>query len=418
MPRHLPSGPISLHRRVGVLAGVAVAFLLGVACGGGDNENEAGQLTVSGRAEVGAPGEDITEIRGTDTVEFGQRVSVREGTAAIALTGSGHRQVELRAASNVELAKAANSRPPEVKPMVLGGDVLATTGEAELGLTAGAVGVLVRGAAKVSMTAQSVVVSSYTGSAEVTAAGQTITVPALRQVVVPAAGPVATPTPVAYHADDAWDMRYLGDAIALGNELDARSQGFSAQVGTTDGRTPDFYRRLLDRLAAEPSFTDESLAVDRLPGETLVGAAIAVEGTMGSFEERWAKVFAFRDQGASWGLVALDQGVTRAPLVAVVDEGIGKGPTLITKPPPTGSGDGSAIALPRPSGGGNGSGSSGGGDGGSSGANPPTPTTTVAPGSPPLDRKGPLNTGIGPIDDLVNALVDTLSGLLRGLGGG
>ena len=202
-------------------------------------------------------------------------------------------------------------RAPEVNPVLLGGDVLVTTGTGELALTAGAVGVVVRGAAKVSG-GQSVVVSSYTGSADVTVAGQTITVPALRQLVVPAAGPLPpTPTPVAYHAGDAWDMRYLGDAIALGNELDARSQGFSAQVGPTDGRTADFFRRLLDPLAAQPSFTDESLSVDRPPGETLVGAAIAVEGTMGSFDERWTEVFAFRDQGASWGLVALDQGVTR-----------------------------------------------------------------------------------------------------------
>jgi hypothetical protein len=396
---------------------VAVALLLGVACGGGGEDNDAGRLAVNGRAEVGAPGEGIDEVRGTATIQFGQRVSVREGTAVIRLSGSGDRQLELRVASNVELGTATDSGSPEVKPILLGGDVLATTGESDLALTAGDVGVVVHGAAKVAMTGQSVVVGSYTGSADVTVAGQTVTVPALRQVVVPAAGPVPAPTPVDYHAGDAWDLRYLGDAVALGTELDARSQGFSAQVGPTDGRSADFFRRLLDPLANEPSFTDGLLVGDRPPGETLVGAAIAVEGTMGPFEERWTEVFAFRDQGASWGLVALDQGVTRAPLVAVVDEGIGKGPTLITKAPPASS-DGPAIALPRPSSG-NGSGNGNGGNGDPSGTTPPSgsPTTTVPPGPPP-DRLGPLNTGIGPIDDLVNALVDTLSGLLRGLGGG
>ena len=213
--------------------------------------------------------------------------------------------------------------------MLLAGDVLAITGSSDLTVSVGDIGVVVRGAAQVSR-GHSIVVSTYTGSADVTVAGQTLTVPALRQAIVPASGPVPpAPTPVVYDAGDTWDLRYLGDAIALGNELDARSQGFSAQVGPTDGRTADFFRRLLDPLAQQPSFTDGSLAGDRPPGETLVGAAIAVEGTMGTFDERWTEVFAFRDQGASWGLVALDQGVTRSPLVALVDGGIGRGPSLI-----------------------------------------------------------------------------------------
>ena len=305
--------------------------------------------------------------------------------------------------------------------MLLAGDVLAITGSSDLTVSVGDIGVVVRGAAQVSR-GHSVVVSTYTGSADVTVAGQTLTVPALRQAIVPASGPVPpAPTPVVYDAGDTWDLRYLGDAIALGNELDARSQGFSAQVGPTDGRTADFFRRLLDPLAQQPSFTDGSLAGDRPPGETLVGAAIAVEGTMGTFEERWTEVFAFRDQGASWGLVALDQGVTRSPLVALVDGGIGRGPSLIA-PPSVGAGSGSGIALPRPPSGGSGSSSgNGNGSGGDGQSAPPTdsPTTTAPPGGgSPLPRKGPLNTGIGPIDDLVNALVDTLSGLLRGLGGG
>ena len=304
--------------------------------------------------------------------------------------------------------------------MLLAGDVLAITGSSELTVSVGDIGVVVRGAAQVSR-GRSVVVSTYTGSADVTVAGQSLTIPALRQAVVPASGPVPpSTTPVVYDAGDAWDLRYLGDAIALGNELDARSQGFSAQLGPSDGRTADFFRRLLDPLTQQPSFTDGSLAGDRPAGETLVGAAIAVEGSMGTFDERWTEVFVFRDQGASWGLVALDQGVARSPLVALVDVGIGRGPSLIAPAPPSGSGNGSGIALPRPPGGGSGSSSgNANGSGGATSPPPATPTTTApAGGSAPLPPKGPLNTGIGPIDDLVNALVDTLSGLLRGLGGG
>ena len=404
-------------RRLGGLAVVALALLFGVTCGGGDDSNEAGRLTVDGRAEVGTPGEDVTEVRGTATVEIGQRVNVREGTAVVQLSGAGDRQVELRAGSDVEFGPTSES-DKAVRPALLAGDVLAITGPSDLTVSVGDIAVVVRGAAQVSRS-HSVVVSTYTGSADVTVGGQTLTVPALRQAVVPASGPVPpAPTPVVYDAGDTWDLRYLGDAIALGNELDARSQGFSAQVGPADGRSADFFRRLLDPLAQQPSFTDASLAGDRPPGETLVGAAIADEGTMGTFEERWTEVFAFRDQGASWGLVALEQGVARSPLVAVVDGGIGRGPSLIAPAPPSGGNGG--IALPRPPSGGSGS-SSGNGNGGGGDPSPPptTPTTTVPPGGgSQLPPKGPLNTGIGPIDDLVNALVDTLSGLLRGLGGG
>ena len=73
-------------------------------------QNEAGRLTVDGRAEVGAPGEDVTEVRGTATVEFGQRVNVREGTAVIQLSGAGDRQLELRAGSDVEFGPDDRSR--------------------------------------------------------------------------------------------------------------------------------------------------------------------------------------------------------------------------------------------------------------------------------------------------------------------
>ncbi len=420
MAQGSPMTRLGGRARIGGLAVLALALLFGVACGGGDDSNEAGRLTVNGRAEVGAPGEDVTEVRGAETVELAERVNVREGTAVIELSGADDRQIELRAGSDVEFGVVSES-DRAVRPALLAGDVLAVTGSSDLTVSVGDVGVVVRGAAQVSR-GHSVVVSTYTGSADVTVAGQTLTVPALRQAVVPASGPVpAAPTPVVYDAGDTWDLRYLGDAIALGNELDARSQGFSAQLGPTDGRTADFFRRLLDPLAQQPSFTDGSLEGERPAGETLVGAAIAVEGSMGTFEERWTEVFAFRDQGASWGLVALDQGVTRAPLVVVVDGAIGRGPSLIA--PPSGSGGGGGIALPATPSGGNGSGSSSGdgsGDAGQSSTPPAdSPTTTAPPGGgSSLPRKGPLNTGIGPIDDLVNALVDTLSGLLRGLGGG
>ena len=125
------------------------------------------------------------------------------------------------------------------------------------------------------------------------------------------------PAPLSYDADDAWDRRFLSDAIELGNELEARSKGFSAQV--SPGRRP--HRRVPARGCCptsppSPTFVAALFDPKRAPGESLVGAAIALEGTRGTFAERWAGVFGFRDEGAQWGLVALDQGVTRVPLLA------------------------------------------------------------------------------------------------------
>jgi hypothetical protein len=252
-------------------------------------------------------------------------------------------------------------------------------------------------------------VASYNARVTVASAGRSLDVPALRQVAVPAAGLLpGKPSPLIFRAGDAWDQRFLGDAIDLGNQLVARSRGFTAQLGPGEGHTTAFYRQILPALANEPSFDVASLGPDRSPGEALVGLAIAVTGTRGSFDDRVAAVFAFHDDGAAWGLVALDQGVSRAPLLAGVDEAIGRGPLSVAegRPQPAASAPartGRAPATtPAPS-------SSGGGSVSSPGPSlvPPSPSPSTA--------GGPLNTGT-PLDNTVNSLVNVLSGLLGGLG--
>ena len=55
--------------------------------------------------------------------------------------------------------------------------------------------------------------------------------------------------------DNPWDRRYLGDAIDLGDELQARSDGFTAQLATGEGHTAGFYRQLMPALENQPDFT-------------------------------------------------------------------------------------------------------------------------------------------------------------------
>src|SRR5205085_5638727 len=210
-------------------------------------------------------------------------------------------------------------------PALVRGDVLATAKGTVLTVTAGSADARVHdGAAHVSR-ALGVTAASYTGDLAVTSAGRDLMVPALRQAGVPGPGLVpATPSPLDYRADNPWDRRYLGDAIDLGDELQARSDGFTAQLGSGEGHTAGFYRQLIPALENQSAFTQALLPPDQAPGETVVGAAIAVQSRAGDFLDRWRSVFAFHDQGARWGLVALDQHVTRGPLLGAVDDALGR----------------------------------------------------------------------------------------------
>ena len=399
---------------------VAMAGLLAVALAGCTRSSgpAAGRLTVDGQAEVTRPGEDRREVTGARDLEVGDRVRLRVGTAIIRLPDD--RRLELRVGTDVEMQSVEGRRG--VRPALMGGDLLVVSDKERLAVTASGADVAVQGDARVSR-GVALLVAVYEGSAQLTAGGLSLVVPALRQAAVPPAGQFPTRvSPLEAAPGDGWDQRYLSDAIELGSQLDARSRGFSAQLGPNEGRSFQYFRDLFPRLAAEPGFTASLVNPGRQPGETLVGAAITLEGTRGTFPERWAAVFGFRDDGASWGLVALDQGVTRVPLLEAVEGAITRGPTLFAEAP-TGSGPtpgappgrGSPVttttvpsrttpttAAPRPRPG------------------APATTTTVPAPPPPAPGQpaptGPLNTGTPLVDETVNSLVNTLTGLLNSLG--
>src|SRR5205823_5710909 len=71
----------------------------------------------------------------------------------------------------------------------------------------------------------------YRGQVAISSAGHTLTVPALREAVVPALGVVPPKAePLRLRATDAWDRRFLGDAIELTDQLQARSDGLTGQL--------------------------------------------------------------------------------------------------------------------------------------------------------------------------------------------
>jgi hypothetical protein len=387
----------------GLLAAVALTGCTGT------SGSAAGRLIVDGQAELNRPGEDRRDVEGSRGLEIGDRIRIREGTAEIRLPGD--RRLELRAGSDVELQASPDK---SARPVLLAGDLLVISGDEPLAVSLTGSEVAVQGDARLSR-GVAVLVAAYKGTAQLNAGGSTLTIPALRQAALPATGQFPSrATPLEFASADAWDQRYLSDAIELSNQLGARSDGFTAQLGSTDGRAVQYFRDLVPRLAAEPAFTTPLVSPTRAPGETLVGAAITLEGKHGTFAERWAAVFAFRDAGAPWGLVALDQDVSRAPLLAVIDAALSRGPAEFAQGPPTRT----PSSLARPN------------AGSATTIVAPTTSTTVrpragvttttAPQTAPTTTTtvvGPLNTGAPLIDNTVNSLVNTLTGLLRSLGG-
>lgn len=390
-----------MRRIIAVTAALAALLVIG---GCDAASNRAGvRLDVNGQVEVVEPGHRVKNVTRGATLTAGQRVRVVRGTATVHLSSDA--QLELRTGSELEMKPGINGSG--LRPVLQAGDLLVKAGRQRVTVDAMSTAVRVLGGSVHLSRGLTLLVATYSGSADVESAGRAITVPALRQVVVAAVGLLpAHPSPLEPSTGDSWDLRFLGDAIELGNQLNARSRGFTGQVRAEQSRSPDFFRQLFPRLQGESLF-GTLFDPDRSPGETLVGAAIVLEAGDSSFQDRWMAVFGFRDEGASWGLVARELGVAGRPLLEALDAAIGRTVTVVppsTIPPPTTP---SVTPTTRPV------------NPTRRGTTTTTTTTAPAPGStvPPMAGPGggPLNTNT-PLDTTVNSLVDTLSGLLKGLG--
>jgi len=409
-------------RRFGAIVAVVVIASALAACSNRALAPGEARLTVSsGRAEVATTGGGWHTGHNGQRLHRGERVRVLQGTSQVQFSNS--QVLELRRDSEVQVLP---------QPVLVKGDVLATAKATQMTVSAGAADAQVRNGAAHIVRSLGVTGASYAGDLAISSAGRQLTVPALRQATIPGPGLVpASPAPLDYRADNPWDRRYLGDAIDLGDELEARSRGFTSQLAPDEGHTAGFYRQLIPSLDSQSAFGQGLLDPDLSPGDTLVGAAITVEGHTADFSNRWRSVFTFRNQGARWGLVALDQHVSRAPLLSEVDDALGRrtvgttvaagaapaaptplplaspppgaevapasggaGPTTGPTAPPAGSGGGKATTTTAPA-------------GllqpllpGPSSPPSPTPTTTAPP---------------GPVGGLIQGVGNVVGGLLGGL---
>ncbi|HUP69790.1 MAG TPA: hypothetical protein VM142_08240 [Acidimicrobiales bacterium] len=418
-------------KRVVLLA--VLTIVAGVACSRDGLDPGEARLSVSPGADVvvAVPGKAAERVAGNRTFPAGSTVTVSAGTAGLELsTGP---ELELRRGSELRLGR---------QPSLVRGDLLvAFTGDKPLTILTANSEVRVLGAARLARDL-AVSASSYRGHLRLRSAGRTLEVPALRQGDIPSLGVVSPrPEPLDYDPSDPWDRRFLGEAIELGEELEAKSEGFTSSLRENEGRTPGYFRLLVPALEKEREFGPPLLIGERPPGETLVGATIVVAAEQGSFVARWQKVFEFRDQGAPWGLVALDQKVDDSgALVQSLDSAIGRASLAFAPAGPAGApsggttpGGGGAAGASPGTGTGSGTGAAGGtggAGGGTSGgsSSPPTtsapspspttptvPPTTVPPLVLPPPPVGPQPPGEPRPTPVLQPVVDVIGGLLAGL---
>jgi hypothetical protein len=299
---------------------VALAGLASPACDR-DDSRAAGRLTVEGTAEVATVDGSIREVTRPRTLKSGEQVTMVDGTATLSLGED--RLLELRKGSVLRLGLQTGPVGRDVpRGELVTGDVLVQAANDPATVVAGDTTVEVnpQSVARVSRNL-AVVVGVYRGAAGVESAGRPANIRALRQRTIPAPGLPSRETPITFSESDPWDQRFLGDAIDLGNQLVATSRGFANPPGVGPGSSVGLFLQILPQLV-QPGFDPSLIDPTRAPGETLVGAAIALEGTKTNFLERWNAAFSFHDDGAPWGLVALDQGASRERLMATIDAAI------------------------------------------------------------------------------------------------
>lgn len=341
---------------------------------------EQARLEVDGAASVtAADGTTRAVVDATEVIDFGDRVVMEAGTATLELAGGA--TYELRHRDGVGTAVDVDATP-----RVTAGDLLVVDGfPAQVVVDTATLSA--QGALRVD--ADETVASAYVGRARVTGVGDVAELRGLRRLVL-AAG--ATPEPIAYDGSDPWDRRFLGEAIAFGERLEALARGYTSDLAPGAGRSVGFFQSVIPALAEEREFGPDLLDPSRSPGETLVGAAIAVQGRRGTFRERWTEVFGFRAAGAAWGLVARDQGVSSAPVLDTIELAIGASDGAASSDPPTTDGARPGRTTTTTT---------------TGGAPPTSGTSTTTTTAPPPDP-GLLDPTVDPAAEVLGELLDVL----------
>jgi hypothetical protein len=394
-----------------LLAGIVVVGVDRV-----DRELREGEARLEAEGLVEVSIERAPFVRVSDSRILGRtdRVRVIEGRAVLELPEDS--TVELRRDSAVTVAGGRE------RDLILeAGDLLVEARRDTVKVDGGKALVSVAGAAKLRRSA-SLVAGVYEGNVILQKHGESLGVPRYRQAAAIGTGVLPDGAePLSLSAADEWDRRLLPAVLTLDQQLQTFGRGFEAQLPPGGGVGPDLFRSVLPDLGDVP-ITPDMLA-GRAPGENLIGLTL-VALDRGEFSTRMRRIFGFRAQGASWGLVAADRNLNPNPVLVNLKSAVGK-----VLPVP-----GAGLAL-APGGAGPGSGPrpsasvpidpATAGPGPAPGTPPPTSPPATPPPSPPAKPPPsspppkkivdvpPTGTSLDPVlEPVVDPVEDLLSGLL------
>jgi hypothetical protein len=326
-------------------------------------------------------------------------VTVRRGTpvaAADALLRAGDTLVvdrgvaALRTAAGTIYASAGSAVAiTNSAPRITRGDVLVQGKEITVAMHAASA--TINGIARVRQGLTSEV-DVYRGGGVVNTATETVGVLRLRRAVVSGNGSsLVTIAPLVINALDKWDRKFLGTAIELDAALSARSRGLTMLVAG-DAQS------VVDKESAETGFGNLTLLPSEPVGEMVVAAELAKAAHLG--KEGMFSALKLRAEGASWGLIAFEQGLHTLPatlagienaLVPVADAVTGVIPSVVpTAPAPTVSAPTTPVTTPPAT-------------------KPATSGGTTVVTTPPVTQPVP---GDNPVANLVEGLDDLVGGLL------
>ncbi|HUR78672.1 MAG TPA: hypothetical protein VMZ22_12050 [Acidimicrobiales bacterium] len=291
----LSRGPL----RRALQAGVAALVLAGaVSAGVAAAANAPAPPLAPGTARL-VPGDaEVTVHRATPVaradalLRAGDSLTVTRGIATLR-TDSG--AMHARGGSAIAITDGA--------PRITRGDVLVQGQAFDVAMRSATVAI--NGVARVRQ-GLSLEVGLYRGGAVVRTVTETFGLPRLRRAIVAGVGGPASVTtaPLVINATDTWDRKFLGDAIELDAALSARSRGITMQLA---GRG----KELIGQVAATAGWSDLTVLASQPIGEFVVAAELARAAKLG--DDAVPAALRLRADGASWGLIALEQGVRVLP---------------------------------------------------------------------------------------------------------
>lgn len=176
-------------------------------------------------------------------------------------------------------------------------------------------------------------VGVYSGSATMRAPGATLQLTAYEQAVDEMGTLPRSASPLQIlGTDDVWDQQYLQSAIDLNNRLVNFSSGLDAQLGNASGLA--FFRIVI------PSETDVSYVVpylDKSRSDVLIGWVIASDAAArehADLGQTFTAVMSLWEAGESWGLLAMQLGVTADQVFAGLLNAVREVGISVTSPVP------------------------------------------------------------------------------------